>query len=234
MDALNGEELPDPDEALRAAQDALLQTEKMAALVNDPITHPLRAIRMFLTAFGATANLHRMTTKRDFHAVHQIQSRLDKSIALAVDAARADVAKAHAEMAQSLIGSIGARASAELSAMSRRLWFRNVILASALPIIALLIGAGAGYWRGYQVGHHSAATTIRSASPIANAVLARSGATALHDWNMLMTYNPIQAVMSKCHGNNVAQEHHRTVCKMWMWITPYVPPVAHASDKRGS
>ncbi|MEE3504574.1 hypothetical protein [Acidiphilium acidophilum] len=227
MDALNGEELPDPDEALRAAQDALLQTEKMAALVNDPITQPLRAIRMFLTAFGATANLHRMTTKRDFHAVHQIQSRLDKSITLAVDAARADVAKAHAEMAQSLIGSISARASAELSAMSRRLWFRNVILASALPVLALMIGGGIGYWQGYQAGHHATATIIRSAEPIARAVVASGGPVALHDWNNLMTDNPIVAVMNKCHGNNLGKQDGRTACHMWLWITPPVPPSPH-------
>lgn len=228
MDAVNGEEPPDPDDALRAAQEALLKTEKMAVLVNDPIADSLRALRIFLTAFGATATLHRMTTKRDYHAVRDVQSRLDKSMTLAVEAARADVSKAHAEMAQSLIGSIGARASAELSAMSRILWWRTVILASAVPVIALLIGGGAGYWRGYQVGHYDAATAIRSATPIANAVLANGGPAALHDWNQLMMDNPIVAVMDKCHGKNLAKQDGRTACHMWLWTTPYVPPVAHA------
>jgi len=219
----------DPDRVVRDAQDRLEKAERLAVIADDHTAEYLHALRAFLAAFASTANLHRMTTKRDFHAVHQIQSRLDKSITLAVDAARADVAKAHAEMAQSLIGSIGARASAELSAMSRRLWFRNVILASALPIIALLIGGGIGYWRGYQAGHHATATIIRSAAPIARAVVASGGPLALHDWNNLMTDNPIVAVMNKCHGNNLGKQDGRTACHMWLWITPPVPPSPHTS-----
>ena len=219
----------DPDRVVRDAQDRLEKAEQLAVIADDHTAEYLHALRAFLAAFASTANLHRMTTKRDFHAVHQIQSRLDKSITLAVDAARVDVAKAHAEMAQSLIGSIGARASAELSAMSRRLWFRNVILASALPLIALLIGGGIGYWRGYQAGHHATATIIRSAAPIARAVVASGGPLALHDWNNLMTDNPIVAVMNKCHGNNLGKQDGRTACHMWLWITPPVPPSPHTS-----
>jgi hypothetical protein len=177
-----------------------------------------------------TAATQTPTTKRDFYAVRDVQSRLDKSMTLAVEAARTDVSKAHAEMAHSLIGSIGARASAELSAMSRRLWFRNVILASAVPVLALLIGGGIGYWQGYQAGHHATATIIRSAAPIARAVVASGGPVALHDWNNLMTDNPIVAVMNKCHGNNLGKQDGRTACHMWLWITPPVPPSPHGSQ----
>ncbi|OZB21598.1 MAG: hypothetical protein B7X49_17750, partial [Acidiphilium sp. 34-64-41] len=88
-------------------------------IADDPTAEHLHALRAFLAAFASTATLHQMTTKRDYHAARDIQDRLDKSMNLAVSAARADVSKAHAEMAQSLIGSISTRASAEMSAMAR-------------------------------------------------------------------------------------------------------------------
>ncbi len=216
----------DPDRVVRDAQAALAVAEQRAMIADDHTAEYLHALRAFLAAFASTASLHRMTTKRDFYAVRDVQSRLDKSMNLAVEAARADVSKAHAEMAHSLIGSIGARASAELSAMSRRLWFRNVILASAVPILALMIGGGIGYWQGYQ----ATATIIRSAAPIARGVVASGGPVALHDWNNLMTDNPIVAVMNKCHGNNLGKQDGRTACHMWLWITPPVPPSPHGSQ----
>lgn len=229
MDAVN-DPPDDPDRVVRDAQDRLEKAEQRAVIADDPTAEHLHALRAFLAAFASTATLHQMTTKRDYHAARDIQDRLDKSINLAVSAARADVSKAHAEMAQSLIGSISARVSAEMSAMARMVWWRTIILASALPIIALLLGAGAGYWRGYQVGHYDAATTIRSATPIANAVLAQGGPAALHDWNNLMRDNPIVAVMDKCHGKNLAKQDGRTACHMWFWTTPYVPPTPHGSQ----
>jgi hypothetical protein len=227
--------------AVKRAIDELETSIQLSRLQNDPLVHLVRAMQTSLKSHAEIIETnaraiadHRSHIDRDFTAIRQSRHDLSRMTDAIVKSAKAEVEAAHAETARQVVASIARSAEQKLAAMSKIMWWRTIVLASAVPILALLIGAGAGYWRGYQVGHHTAATTIRSATPIANAVLARSGPTALHDWNMLMTYNPIQAVMSKCHGNNIAQEHHRTVCKMWMWITPYVPPVAHASDKGGS
>lgn len=222
MDAITDPEPTDPDEAVRAAQDALLSVEKMAVLVNDPIKEPLKALRAFLTAFASTATLHRMTTKRDTLAIEAVQRSLQESMNRAVTAARADVEKAHAEMARNLVGTISSRASAELGAMSRAIWRRNVILASALPIVALLIGAVAGYWRGYQVGHYDAASTIRSSTPLDNQIIAAEGTAGLADWQALMRENAIKPLMAGCHGKKLIHERGRAACWMLLWVTPYV------------
>lgn len=219
----------DPDRAVRDAQAALALAEQRAVIADDHTAEYLHALRAFLAAFASTATLHRMITKRDYHAVREVQDRLDKSMTLAVEAARADVSKAHAEMAQSLIGSIGARASAEMASMARIAWRRTIVLASALPVVALLIGGGIGYWRGYQAGHRATATIIRSAAPIARAVVASGGPAALQDWNRLMMDNPIVPIMNKCHGANLGKQDGRTACNMWLWITPPVPAAPHGS-----
>ncbi|MDD2859845.1 MAG: hypothetical protein PHI71_02100 [Acidiphilium sp.] len=222
MDAVNGDKPFDPDADVRAAQDTLLQAEQKAALNNDPITDSLRALRAFLTAFAATATLHQMTTKRDFYAVREVQSRLDKTLDRAVSAAQADVAKAHAEMAQSLIGSIGARASAELAKMSRVVWWRSIMVATLAALAIIVASAGIGYWRGYEAGHHNVDQIYRTTIALHKALLKRSP-VAYADWNKLIEDNPIRPIMSDCHGANLAKQDGRTACNMWLWITPYVP-----------
>lgn len=224
MDALTGKEPLDPEAALRAAQDALLQAERKAVSEGDPIATSLHALRAWLSSFGSAARDYAAATRRDTDALRDVQTRLDQSMRLAVEAARADVSKAHAEMAHSLVGSISARAHAELAKMSTSVWWRTVVLASAIPLLALSIGVGAGYWRGYQVGHYAAATTIRTAAPLAQSILANQGPAALHDWNVLMRDNGIVPAMKTfCHGTNIAKQNGRTACHIWLWLTPYAP-----------
>lgn len=212
----------DPEAVIRAAQDKLERDEQRAMIAGDPAAQHLHSLRAFLAAFGAAVNLHQMTTKRDFYAVREVQTRLDKTLDRAVSAAQADVAKAHAEMAQSLIGSIGARASAELAKMSRVVWWRSIMFATLAALAIIVASAGIGYWRGYQAGHHNVDQIYRTTIALRAALLKRNP-VAYADWNKLIEDNPIRSIMSDCHGANLARQDGRTACNMWLWITPYVP-----------
>jgi hypothetical protein len=224
--------------AVNKAIDELENAIQLSRLQNDPLVHVVRAIQATLKShleiYAADAEAlsnHRLNIDRDFNAIRQSRNDLSRMTDAIVKSAKAEVEAAHAETARQIVGSIARSAEYKLTAMSKLIWWRTIVLAATAMIGILLLGAGAGYWRGYQVGHYDAATTIRSATPIANAVLARrDGTAALHDWNNLMRDNPIVAVMDKCHGHNLAKQDGRTACHMWLWTTPYVPPTPQGSQ----
>jgi hypothetical protein len=230
----------EPQQGLVAVNKAIDELEtaiQLSRLQNDPLVHVVRAIQATLKShleiFAADAealSTHRLHIDRDFNAIRQSRDDLTRMTDAIVKSAKAEVEAAHAETARQIVGSIARSAESKLAAISKIIWWRTIALAGTAMIGVLLLGAGAGYWRGYQVGHYDAATTIRSATPIANAVLANGGTAALHDWNNLMIDNPIVAVMDKCHGHNLAKQDGRTACHMWLWMTPYVPPVPHGSQ----
>lgn len=223
--------------AVNKAIDELETAIQLSRLQNDPLVHVVRAIQATLKShleiYAANAealSTHRLSIDRDFNAIRQSRDDLTRMTDAIVKSAKTEVEAAHAETARQIVGSIARSAESKLAAISKIIWWRTIVLSAAAMISILLLGAGAGYWRGYQVGHYDAATTIRSATPIANAVLANSGTAALHDWNNLMIDNPIVAVMDKCHGHNLSKQNGRTACHMWLWITPYVRPVPHGSQ----
>lgn len=218
--------------AVTQAIEELESAIQLSRLQNDPLVHVVRAIqatlKSHLNIFAANAEAlttHRVNIDRDFNAIRQSRDDLIRMTDAIVKSAKVEVEAAHAETSRQIVGSIARSAEYKLAAISKFIWWRTIVLAAGVAIGVLLLGAGAGYWRGYQVGHYHAATTIRSATPLANAVLAKEGPTARHDWNNLMRGNPIVAVMKKCNGANLIKQDAGIACHMWLWITPSNPSI---------
>lgn len=220
------------DAAIRAAQDRLARAAEIAKLAGDPSQS---LIEILATHVGALVHVHRagieVANRRldvidgRLDELHDIEAGLRSAATGRVEAAKAEITRAQAEMSRQLVGEIAASTEARLAAMSRAVWLKAVG-AGALLGLALLAGGGA---LGFAWGRRSAARTIATADALVHFVAVHEGPGAVHDWAILMRYNPIKAVMAGCDGKNVATQNGRKACHMWLWTGPPAAPTGRAT-----
>jgi hypothetical protein len=157
--------------------------------------------------------------------IHAIHAELKEVGAAATAAAKADIAKAQADLAHRAAQEIAVSAARQLTAMTRTSWLRAVSAAVAVGLVAFVTGGVLGFaW-----GSGSAARTVETADTVVHFVATKEGPAAVHDWNTLMRFNPILMLMARCTGANLAVESGRKACRMWLWIER--PPLSRVNAK---
>ncbi|MGH8227046.1 MAG: hypothetical protein ACREU3_03930 [Steroidobacteraceae bacterium] len=231
MDAV-GDTFARTEEAIRAAQEKLAQTEQLARLDNDATAPALRAQHEFLGSTLLLVGELRRTAKelvegsRPHPALEPgVVREIQESLANLGEKTGDTVAK---KIEPALIASVARGAKGQLAVIAQGVWWRVLAIGSAIPVLALLLGVGVGYWRGRVAGYGEAASTIEASGPVEKAVLAAHGPEALHRWHQLMRDNDILATMKQdCKGKSVQRQDGRTACNLWLWTTPYVAPTPH-------
>lgn len=219
---------PDLEARLRATARKLSGSLQLARLTNDPLGHLVEA---FADVVSDMATLH--SEQRAMHEAEKdlanrrldvIDSRLDEIHAIhaeikdvanaAAAAAKADIAKAQADLARDSAQQIATAAALQLKRMTRTAWLRAVSAAVAVGLAAFVTGGALGTaW-----GGGAAARTIATANAVVHFVAKQEGPAAVKDWATLMRYNPIETLMARCTGKNLAVEDSRKGCHMWLWI----------------
>ena len=225
MAAVNGS--PPAEEeferVVRNAQDRLRRAEELARLADDPATEAFSALAAHLDVL---AGHHRLEKERvnarlavldgRLEEIHEIHAELREIGTVAATAAKAEIGKTQAEIAHEAAQEIAATAALQLNTMTRTSWLRAVSAAVAVGVVTFVTGGALGFaW-----GNGSAARTIASADAAVAFVAKEEGPAAIKDWGILMRYNPIETLMARCNGENLAIQDGREGCHMWLWIEP--------------
>jgi hypothetical protein len=208
---------------VRTAQDRLRRAEELARLADDPAKEAFSALAAHLDVL---AGHHRFEKERvnarldvldgRLDEIHEIHAELKELGVAAATAATSEIGKALADFARQAAQQIAASAALLLKTMTRTSWLRAVSAAVAIGVATFVSGGALGFaW-----GSGTAARTIATADAAVHFVAKEEGPAAVKDWNTLMRYNPIEALMAGCTGKNLAVEDGRKGCRMWLWIEP--------------
>lgn len=228
-------EAPDFDAAIRAAQDRLAHVAEVAKLTGDPARPVIEALALHLGALVHVrrADIDLVNRRLDvlddrLNEIHDLNAEIKEAGAAAVAGAKAEIAGTQADLARQAASRIADAAAHQLRTMTRTSWLRAVSAAVGIGLIAFVTGGVLGFaW-----GGGSAAHTIRTADAIVHFVAAKEGLSAVRDWDTLMRFNPIEVVMARCTGTNLAVEGDRKACRMWLWIEP-LPPSQPKKSRKG-
>jgi hypothetical protein len=197
---------PTFDQLVTVARERLQHAEGLARLNGDPAEigyGVLLALLDALAGFHAAERQHVEAQRpgRDWAAEY-----------------RAEIARAHADLAGTVADRIARAAGGALRAMART----SYLWAAAAVVGAALLAYVAGCATGYLWGGDDAIRTYMHADATLHAVAIAEGPRAVRDWDALMRYNPIELLMAGCKGDNLAIEDGSRGCHMWLRIDP--PP----------
>ncbi|HJU19330.1 MAG TPA: hypothetical protein VJ770_22985 [Stellaceae bacterium] len=206
---------PTFDHLVTVARDRLQHAEGLARLNGDPAEIGYGVLLALLDAVAG------------FHAAERNRVELQGHGRNWAVEYRAEIARAHADLASTVADRIAQAAGGALRTMART----SYLWAAAAAVGAALLAFVAGCATGYLWGSDAATRTYLHADATLHAVAVEEGPRAVRDWDALMRYNPIELLMAGCKGDNLAIEDGSRGCHMWLRIDP--PIVRSQGAKKG-
>jgi hypothetical protein len=185
------------EQAVRTAREHLRREEELARLDNDSTAGVYRALSAYMDVIASHYRLEKERIARP----NEIHSR-------------AEIALAHADLADMVADRIAQTAGRSLRTMTRTSYLWAAVAAVGAALLALMTGVELGsIW-----GTASATHIYQHADATVHAVAIEEGPKAVEDWDKLMKLNPVEPLLAECTRANLAVENGETGCRVWLRI----------------